>query len=494
LFHLLQPIWLFSTAAIAIPVIIHLWNIREGKTLQVGSISLIQESARQQARSLKLKDLLLLILRCLILMALAFLLAKPTWQKQLTTTKEKGWILIEKQGLHAAYANFKQSIDSLIKAGYKFHYFNQGFEAVKFEDAIKNAGNKAGDYEAYWTLLKVLNEQVPQELPVYLFTDNKLKRFAGSRPAVSMNLKWLTYNSTDTSGKAILTAYKSLAKDVRVIIANSNRDATYYSSESAANNVDFNVTTNKGNAFINVKDSTTNHTLVDTASTNIKIYTDEFHLDANYVKAAFDAIQQYTSLPIKASIINNINQLKQEDRWLFWLSENTLPTGVNTANIFVYEKGKEQSTNSIITAVNNSSLSQDQITVSKIIRGNGTDFKEIVWKDGFGLPLLSLERANSNVYRFNSRLNPGWNDLTWNNGFAEMLFNLVVRTDESIKNFDDRVIDAQQMEPVLQKSKGSDKENFVETIDLSKAFWLLAFILFFLERNISLNHKRELYG
>ena len=64
--QLLNPIWLFAIGGIVIPLIIHLWNIKKGKTLKVGSISLLGESSRQSAKSLKLIDLLLLFLRCLL--------------------------------------------------------------------------------------------------------------------------------------------------------------------------------------------------------------------------------------------------------------------------------------------------------------------------------------------------------------------------------------------------------------------------------------------
>jgi UDP-N-acetylglucosamine:LPS N-acetylglucosamine transferase len=57
----------FALAALSIPVIIHLWNIRPGKTLKVGSISLITEASKSTKRSFKLLDILLLIIRCLLL-------------------------------------------------------------------------------------------------------------------------------------------------------------------------------------------------------------------------------------------------------------------------------------------------------------------------------------------------------------------------------------------------------------------------------------------
>ena len=86
----IQSIWLWAAAAIIIPVIIHLWNVKQGKTLKVGSIALFTESAELHASSVKLSQLLLLLLRCLILMVLAMLLAKPFYVRRLIAQKEKG--------------------------------------------------------------------------------------------------------------------------------------------------------------------------------------------------------------------------------------------------------------------------------------------------------------------------------------------------------------------------------------------------------------------
>ncbi|MEJ0102079.1 MAG: BatA domain-containing protein [Bacteroidota bacterium] len=64
MFQLLQPLWLYVLTGISIPVIIHFWNQRPGKILKVGSVSLITDDSKEYKRSLKLSDLLLLLLRC----------------------------------------------------------------------------------------------------------------------------------------------------------------------------------------------------------------------------------------------------------------------------------------------------------------------------------------------------------------------------------------------------------------------------------------------
>ena len=70
--QLLQPIWLAAMAGIAIPVIVHLWNLRRGKVLKIGSVALLTEASRRLAWSRRITQWWLLVVRCLLLAALAF--------------------------------------------------------------------------------------------------------------------------------------------------------------------------------------------------------------------------------------------------------------------------------------------------------------------------------------------------------------------------------------------------------------------------------------
>lgn len=222
-----QSIWLWASAGIIVPVVIHLWNVKEGKTLQVGSTAFLTESAKSHAKSFKLSDLLLLLLRCLLIIVLAMLIAKPFYQKQVDLHKEKGWVLIEKSQVDEAYKKFKPLIDSLIHAGFAFHYFNAGFKEGKFDTVVKSVRDTGMDENiSYWNLLKQLDQKIPSTLPVYLFTDNSLRRFTGARPDVSLTLHWYVYASSDTSTTWVQNAYQISTDSIRVISGNSTPTMT----------------------------------------------------------------------------------------------------------------------------------------------------------------------------------------------------------------------------------------------------------------------------
>ncbi|MBP6091199.1 MAG: BatA domain-containing protein [Crocinitomicaceae bacterium] len=71
------PAFLWSLFALAIPVIIHLFNFRKYKTLYFSSLKFIQHIDQQTRSTQKLKHLLVLLARLLALIALIFAFAQP---------------------------------------------------------------------------------------------------------------------------------------------------------------------------------------------------------------------------------------------------------------------------------------------------------------------------------------------------------------------------------------------------------------------------------
>ena len=91
--QLLDPIGLLALAGLIIPVIIHLWSVKKGKTLKIGSINLLGESASSTSRSLKITDWLLFVMRCLLLVIIAFLLAQPLIQQKIRSKNNSGMFI-----------------------------------------------------------------------------------------------------------------------------------------------------------------------------------------------------------------------------------------------------------------------------------------------------------------------------------------------------------------------------------------------------------------
>ena len=73
----INPSFLWALLGLSVPVAIHLWSKKEGKTIKVGSLKFLQESDSQKSSSIKLNEFWLLLLRMLLITILVFILAEP---------------------------------------------------------------------------------------------------------------------------------------------------------------------------------------------------------------------------------------------------------------------------------------------------------------------------------------------------------------------------------------------------------------------------------
>lgn len=480
-----------------LPVVIHLWNVRSGKVLKVGSISLIAAASRKSSRSFKLLDIPLFILRCLLLLLLALLLALPVWQKKLQAAKVKGWVLVPKETFTATYQKFKPRIDSLTKAGYEFHYFNPGFAKSNLQQILLNPKDSLktplpATFTNYWNLARALNNQVASTLPVYIFTPNQAAYFNGSKPQVALNLNWQTYTPADSVSTYIQDAWFNSTGDVRVVNGTSTPTGTNYTySNIRANNrtnAAFTLNTNNGKAQVSLPNSKQEPVTIDTAVQNIVIYADNNATDAGYLKAALQAVSQFTQRNISIKTIGNPNQVPANTTWLFWLSDKTISSQAikKSQNIFAYQQGKTSVINSWITNAGQFSTSlpnEEKIGLFKLI--GSTDNHTPVWQDGFGHAVLSRhQQGETSIYHYYSRFNPAWNDLVWSDKFPAWMLKLMTPSSKTdVSQYDRRVLSKQQYMPeIINETHTVATEKPVENRSLSRYFWLALILTFAAER------------
>jgi Aerotolerance regulator N-terminal/CARDB len=88
----LNPLLLIATLGIGLPILAHLLNRFQVQHTEWAAMQFLNRSVRVRSRQIKLRDLLLLILRCLALILLVFALARPAW-----SGKAASWIPGEKR-------------------------------------------------------------------------------------------------------------------------------------------------------------------------------------------------------------------------------------------------------------------------------------------------------------------------------------------------------------------------------------------------------------
>jgi aerotolerance regulator-like protein len=102
-----HPAYLWGLLAIALPILVHLFNQRRPRPLSFGAIEFVLRSQRQKARRLRLRQILLLALRCLLIAAVALALARPS---------------LKPRGVQAAQATGPQATALVVDASLSMRY------------------------------------------------------------------------------------------------------------------------------------------------------------------------------------------------------------------------------------------------------------------------------------------------------------------------------------------------------------------------------------
>ncbi|MBT3616692.1 MAG: hypothetical protein HN524_11970, partial [Verrucomicrobia bacterium] len=76
----LNPLLLYATIGVSLPILAHLLNRQKVKRTDWAAMQFLNRNVRVRSRQLRLRDILLLLLRCLALLLLVLALARPASQ------------------------------------------------------------------------------------------------------------------------------------------------------------------------------------------------------------------------------------------------------------------------------------------------------------------------------------------------------------------------------------------------------------------------------
>jgi hypothetical protein len=118
---LANPMALIALAALAVPLVLHLIR-RPVPSVRLGSLKFLTESQRR-LRSVRWRDLLLLLLRCGVLAILALLLAGPRWVPR--SDEPVRWVVLLPGG--KLDPDGLRRVAELVAGGHDLHYLAPGF-------------------------------------------------------------------------------------------------------------------------------------------------------------------------------------------------------------------------------------------------------------------------------------------------------------------------------------------------------------------------------
>jgi hypothetical protein len=297
----LNPSFLWALLGLSVPVAIHLWSKKEGKTIKVGSLKFLQESDSQKSSSIKLNEFWLLLLRMLLITILVFILAEP----RLYYKNENSPItyLVEKSLLSSS--EVKSLTDSLNNTA-EVRFLETDLPEYQPEivkDTLSESPN-------YWKLAKEMETLKTDS--VVVFTNAFVSGVKGKRPEISKNINWINLNA-GSSKTNLVGAFKRGDEIERISVIS---DAEGFKFQKEKQNLN---TSEIESEFRNIP-------VVELDTLQVQIYAEEeFQAESKYIKASFLALEKYLEHPIEILNFEEENFNSNSEEILIWLSEKPAP-------------------------------------------------------------------------------------------------------------------------------------------------------------------------
>lgn len=312
-----NPAWLWGLTGLLIPIGIHLLSRKQGKVIYIGSIRHLHDSETAQFSSIRLNEILLLILRMIIITIAVFLLAG--FSIDFNSGAKTKWLLIEK-GIESE-KDVAPLIDSLEKNEFQLHYLANGFPELSDSASVSKTH--------YWKLLEDLEKEGIDSVVVLSY--NFMTNFAGEKTSLPQNVKWLTFEQPEHTFPLAAT----ISQDT-LIVRSGITSANHTSFESrkfrrTSSEKFFRLTSSEDSVEIRKADSVV-----------VQIFSDpEFEYDLKIMQASLRAIDlgMPQKIIVKTFKLNEAGQNTNAD-FTIWLSKKT-PSKINSTMIGFADCGNE---------------------------------------------------------------------------------------------------------------------------------------------------------
>ncbi|AMM50683.1 hypothetical protein TH61_05125 [Rufibacter sp. DG15C] len=508
----LHPVWLWAAAGVVVPIAIHLWNKKPPKTVQVGSIRWLQPSQSQKLSSIHLSQVWLLLLRCLMVLLLALLLAQPQWTRPITAQPENHVYLhpalLQKQYL----SQITTTVDSLAGKGWQVHTLASGFPKLSLDQETSIASfqsdSTTADTTNAWARLRVLTRSFPSHAKAWIFTTNLVRHHRGAQPALRAGFTWVPVSAPQTE-VWLQEAYCTQKNQLRVKVGKSDDQAVIFTEHTVAKPaygqtislpqlpaVKF--TTHAQADSLTLQGGAQNTISLQKLPLQVLVQVDKARqADVRYLKAALQTALDYREQAYSLTASSSPQPLPSAaPDWVFWLTDEPLASFLAR---FPEKRLKtlQDAPTSARVQKRKSWLQIPGVPLQVPLHQRTLAEKnlqaQILWQDGYGDPLLTqTHKANQTQYQFYSRFHPTWNTLVDSGHFPEALLRLLFPEDTTWKT----LYDTRALPPEVERPKpfsGSFQEirpKTEEVLDLK--LWLVGVLalLLALERWLAGRRKR----
>lgn len=215
--QLLQPALLWGSLAITIPIALHFWHQKKGKVIAWAATRFLFEKNQQSRRGLRPDQLLLLALRCLVLLTLAFLLSEPMFKSKNTATTLQKIHLVQPDDF--VVENYRFELEHARRDGEAIYWLTPTTPAADEltpPTTVRRAWNAV-------LLQKAMNQLAREGTELHLYLKNE--RLPNPLPFIQTPAKFRLHVAMDTLGKSFRN-YRLVADNQKLYVNVNNRLAT----------------------------------------------------------------------------------------------------------------------------------------------------------------------------------------------------------------------------------------------------------------------------
>ena len=424
----LQPTYLWALFSLAVPLLIHLLNKGDVKTVKVGSVKFLKESDTKQSRKIRLHELFLLFLRMLILGLIILYLAEPRWK----TNVQKAALTYLIEPSLASNEAFMAFADSLPQNDMR--WFAENFPELEAEV-------DRGTVPKYWQLAQRLPE-IPSD-SIVVFTKGLVKGIKGPIPVVDANVRWVMVENDSDVVEPI--GAKIIGDSIRLFEARSSSQITDLLANMLSKNNASVVSLTSDSLVWKASGETTKVPVLQNDTLHVTVaFEATYEREMRFVTSALKAISMYgmREINIKTMDADTVLETGKPLDVLVWLKDGNVP------NI-------------------------SQITLAMV-------------PDSLANSLI-VPTESKNRFHLTERLNIE-NAIAENltNSLAGLLlFNRTL--EENLLERDQRVLPETEFTPNVATSESKMK---VRTMDISPWIWLAVFLVLVAERILSKVRKQ----
>jgi hypothetical protein len=196
-----NPLMLWGILAVAVPLILHFWHQKKGQLLNWAATSWLIEKNLQPSKGIRLENLLLLILRCLLFIILAAFLSKPllNWLKNNHLSRKVHLV----QANNVVLDNFKFELEEALKKGEKVYWISEKSEIVK-DISSQTASQELNPLVLQSSIYQVSQQNPNEQIEFYFINNQNLSQVSNIFVPNRFSLH-TTIDSVNKSTKNYLT-------------------------------------------------------------------------------------------------------------------------------------------------------------------------------------------------------------------------------------------------------------------------------------------------